>query len=84
MSSAASSVEAARIGALLLRPAGRAVWSTAPNAPNRTLRKERFIARHMMIERIRPEAPSSAPATISSLLSSTKPRRRGREAGVGC
>ncbi len=31
------------------------------------------MARHMMIDRIRPEEPSSAPATMSSLLSSTKP-----------
>ena len=31
------------------------------------------MARHMMIDRIRPLAPSSAPATTSSRLSSTKP-----------
>ena len=34
---------------------------------------ERFIARHMMIDRIRPDEPSSAPAVMSSLFSSTKP-----------
>ena len=34
---------------------------------------DRFIAFDMLIERIKPEAPSSAPATIKSLLSSTKP-----------
>ena len=33
--------------------------------PNSTFVNERFIALHMMIERIRPEEPSSAPATIS-------------------
>ncbi len=48
--------------------------STAPNAPNSTLRKERFIARHMMIARMIPDAPSRAPATIRSLFSSTMPR----------
>ena len=46
---------------------------TWPNAPNSTLVNERFIARHMMIDRIKPLEPSSAPAVISSLLSSTKP-----------
>ena len=34
---------------------------------------ERFIARHMMIERIRPDDPSSAPAMMSSLFCSTNP-----------
>ena len=34
---------------------------------------ERFIARHMMIDRISPDDPSSAPAMISSLFCSTKP-----------
>jgi hypothetical protein len=34
---------------------------------------ERFIAFDMLTERMKPEAPSSAPATISSLLFSTKP-----------
>ena len=46
---------------------------TWPNAPKSTFVNERFIARHMMIERIRPDEPSSAPAMISSLFSSTKP-----------
>ncbi len=34
---------------------------------------DRFIAFDMFTDRIKPDAPSSAPATISSLLSSTKP-----------
>ncbi len=34
---------------------------------------ERFIALHITIDRIRPEAPSSAPAVMSSLFSMTKP-----------
>ena len=49
------------------------VACTWPNAPNSTLVNERFIARHMMIERIRPDDPSSAPAVMSSLFSSTNP-----------
>ena len=49
------------------------VFCTVPNAPNNTLANDRFIARHMMIERIRPLDPSSAPAVTSSLLPSTKP-----------
>ena len=34
---------------------------------------ERFIALHITIDRIRPDAPSSAPAVMSSLFSMTKP-----------
>src|SRR2546426_11044682 len=49
------------------------VFCTVPNAPNRTLANDRFIARHMMIERIKPLEPSRAPAVTRSLLSSTKP-----------
>src|SRR5947199_251387 len=53
-------------------PVATVFW-TVPNAPNRTLVNERFMARHMMIERIRPLDPSSAPAVTSSLLPSTNP-----------
>ena len=67
-------------GFCLAAPAGPAC--TWPNAPNSTLVNERFIARHMMIERIRPDDPSSAPAMISSLFSSTKPIATADEAGV--
>ncbi len=49
------------------------VFCTVPNAPNNTLVNDRFIARHMMIDRIKPLEPSSAPAVTSSLLLSTKP-----------
>lgn len=38
-----------------------------------TLAKLRFIALHMMSARMKPDAPSSAPATISNLLPSAKP-----------
>ncbi len=34
---------------------------------------ERFIARHMITERIRPDDPSSAPAVMRSLFDSTNP-----------
>src|SRR6266446_2734079 len=53
-------------------PAARA-GCAFPNAPNRTFVNERFMARHMMIERMRPLDPSSAPAVTSSLLSRTNP-----------
>ena len=48
------------------------VW-TWPKAPNSTLVNERFMARHMTIERIRPEEPSSDPAMISRRLPSANP-----------
>ena len=35
--------------------------------------KERFIALHIITDRIKPEEPSSAPATMSSLLSRANP-----------
>src|SRR5437879_12522235 len=37
------------------------------------LLNDRFMARDMMIERINPEEPSSAPAIMRRLLSSTNP-----------
>ena len=46
---------------------------TCPNAPKSTLVNDRFIARHMITDRIRPDDPSSAPAVMSTLFSSTKP-----------
>ena len=49
-----------------------AAW-TWPKAPNSTLVNERFMALHMMIERIRPDEPSRAPAAISRLFFKTKP-----------
>ena len=46
---------------------------TWPKAPKSTLVNERFIARHMITERMKPEAPSSAPATINTGLPRTNP-----------
>src|SRR2546428_8700412 len=57
----------------LFRSPMAAVFRTVPNAPNSTFENDRFIARHMMIERIRPLDPSSAPAVTRSFESSTKP-----------
>ncbi len=59
---AASSALALRTGRC--SPPAFFTW-TCPNAPNRTLVKERFMALHMMMERIRPDEPSSAPAITS-------------------
>ena len=68
---AASSAVALRTERACSPPAAAACsW---PNAPNRTFVNDRFIAFDMFTDRMKPEAPSSAPATISSLLSSTKP-----------
>jgi len=47
--------------------------SCAPKPPNTTLRIERFIARHMMMLRIAPLEPTSAPVTMSRSLPSMKP-----------
>ena len=44
-----------------------------PKPPRITLKNERFIALHMMYERIAPEEPTSDPAMISIGLSSEKP-----------
>ena len=68
---AASSAVALLTGRASLPAA--AVACSCPKAPNRTLVNDRFIAFDMFTDRMKPDAPSSAPATISSLLSSTKP-----------
>ena len=45
----------------------------APNAPNSTLVRERFMALHMIWLKMMPELPTSAPEMISTWLSITKP-----------
>ena len=45
----------------------------APKAPKSTLPKERFMAFDMTMERMKPEAPSSAPAMMRTLLPMAKP-----------
>ncbi|MNP82367.1 hypothetical protein D3C76_1809790 [compost metagenome] len=44
-----------------------------PKPPSSTLKKERFIALHMMYERIAPDEPTKEPAMISIELFSEKP-----------
>ncbi len=47
--------------------------AAAPKAPNSTLPRDRFMALHMMLVRISPDAPTKAPLTISALDSMTNP-----------
>ena len=63
------------VALLAVRCSGPALLAacTWPNAPKSTLANDRFIARHMMIERIRPDEPSSVPAAIKRLFFKTKP-----------
>ncbi|GAA0927495.1 hypothetical protein GCM10009554_08460 [Kribbella koreensis] len=53
-------------------PAGTA-WSPLPNPPATMLPSDRFIALAIKTVRIVPEAPTSAPAVISTVLLSRKP-----------
>src|SRR5881394_2688566 len=77
---AASSAVALRTGLASVVPATAAC--SCPNAPNRTFENERFIAFDMFMERMNPDAPSSAPATISNLLED-EAHCRGRKSRVG-
>ncbi len=70
--SAASSGAAERTSPSSEASPASAVWSF-PNAPNRTLRNDRFMARHMITESRNPEEPSRAPAMIRILEFSTNP-----------
>src|SRR6266487_5853327 len=74
---AASSGVALRTDLASCAPAADAC--TCPKAPKSTLVNDRFIAFDIMIERIRPEDPSSAPAMIRSLESSTNPMAAAEE-----
>ena len=46
---------------------------SAPKPPNTTFQMERFIARHMIAERMAPDEPTSAPVTMSRSFDSMKP-----------
>src|ERR1039458_4560273 len=46
---------------------------SCPNAPKITFANERFMALDIFTERMKPDAPSSAPAIINSLLFKTNP-----------
>src|SRR5262249_36849594 len=76
-SSAASSTEAwlmlALVGPAPATGAGAPAESPVPNAPNSTLANERFMALLIITLSRKPDVPSSAPAMISTLLSSAKP-----------
>src|ERR1041384_1690940 len=51
-----------------------AAWGgVAPNPPKMTFQIERFIARHMMYDRIAPLEPTSAPVMMSRSFCSMKP-----------
>ena len=52
---------------------GTASTSSPPKPPSNTLSRERFIASHMILVRISPDAPTRAPLTIRAVLSSTNP-----------
>ena len=54
-------------------PAPAATAVSPPKPPRITLKNERFIALHMMYDRIAPDDPTSDPAMISIGLSSEKP-----------
>ena len=54
-------------------PPATTVPSAPPKPPRMTLKNERFIARHMMYDRIAPDDPTSEPAMISIELFSEKP-----------
>ena len=77
-SRSSSAVSAALIGTT--SPAGCSSPAAAagflapePKPPAMTLRKLRFIARHMMYDRIAPDEPTSAPTTMSRSLPSMNP-----------
>ncbi|MNN88355.1 hypothetical protein D3C81_2060300 [compost metagenome] len=69
----ASSEEPDFTGRASFAPAGPPASASAPKPPRITLKNERFIALHMMYERIAPEEPTSEPAMISIELFSEKP-----------
>src|SRR5260370_16329385 len=70
---AASSEEPDFTGRCSCAPPVAAAPPSLPNPPSSTLKNERFIARHMMYERIAPEDPTSDPAMISIGLFNEKP-----------
>ncbi len=68
----ASSAEPDFTGRCAAAPAAAAL-GVLPKPPSSTLKNERFIARHMMYDRIAPDEPTSEPAMISIGLFSEKP-----------
>src|ERR1700709_17899 len=70
---AASSAEPDFTGRCSCAPPVAAAPPSLPNPPSSTLKNERFIARHMMYDRIAPDEPTSEPAIISIGLFNEKP-----------
>src|SRR5260370_40870163 len=68
---AASSAVAECTG--LAEPCAVVLTCACPNAPNRTFVKERFIALHMITDRMKPEDAFSAPAMINRRLPRANP-----------
>src|SRR5689334_10533202 len=71
--SAASSTVPSLYDAPLGGSAAGALASPVPNAPNRTLANERFIAFDIMTDNRKPLDPSSEPAMMRMLFLSAKP-----------
>src|SRR3546814_17071547 len=70
---AASSALPGFHGRCSFEPPAPAAASSPPNPPAITLMKLRFIARHMMYDRIAPDEPTSAPVMIIAVLPSVEP-----------
>ena len=68
-------------GALLAL--ARAVAWICPKAPNSTLVNERFMALHMMMERIRPRGAIERAGDDQQLVVQREAHGAGRKAGVG-
>src|SRR5450830_1752958 len=73
MMKAASSAEPDFTGRCSCAPATPATGAAPPKPPRMTLKNERFMALHMMYDRIAPEEPTNDPAMISIELFSEKP-----------
>src|SRR6185437_9072955 len=69
----ASSAEPDLTGRCSAEPPAAAAPGSLPKPPRITLKNERFIARHMMYDRIAPDDPTSEAAMISIGLFSEKP-----------
>src|SRR3546814_8891508 len=69
---AASSALPGFHGRCSFEPPAPAAASSPPKPPAITLMKLRFIARHMMYDRIAPDEPTSAPVMIIAVLPSVK------------
>src|SRR3954470_15673441 len=69
----ASSAEPDLTGRCSAEPPAAAAPGSLPKPPRITLENDRFIALHMMYDRIAPDEPTSEPAMISIELFSEKP-----------